>query len=457
MSGESVRRRLRYFTTHVLLFVATPLTYISAHQGSSRAPTFTRAFALRPDEGVFAYSRISPNGQQLAYASERPSSQNPDRIERHVTIVDLRSGKTIFSERGIDAYWSVNGTRIIYLSHADGASSVSIREASTGSIWRDIAPSNLGDYYSWSFRDGKDLILTIKGNYYALRNQRAVLPYKTIPECPGLGRGERPLVSKNGRRVSVFVRGELVIRELDSCNEVVHTHVRGAKADLSFDNRYLAFHALRPRTRNYDIQVIDLERRTIRTVTNLEGSSLFPSWTQDGRLSFRYDGPDYRGFIVAGNVLSAPEQPLPESFSSSATVSWEEVFPETPRPRTEAAVVTIWSTWSAHSEDALKASAEVARSLRAQNLSATVLTALEPASQMSDARRIRSRLSQPGGDIPLAPHRLHLTDADNQIPTTILFVKGRMVGRKLGAQSADAIGAWVLSFTSRATPNESIE
>ena len=37
---------------------------------------------------------------------------------------------------------------------------------------------------------------------------------------------------------------------------------------------------------------------------------------RDGRLSFRYDSPDYRGFMFASNVLSVAESPLPKSGGS---------------------------------------------------------------------------------------------------------------------------------------------
>ena len=46
-------------------------------------------------------------------------------------------------------------------------------------------------------------------------------------------------------------------------------------------------------------------------------------------------------------------------------------------------------------------------------------------------------------EITLAPDRLALTEAMNQIPTTLLFKNGVLVDRKLGAQSADSLAAWV--------------
>ena len=43
---------------------------LSTRVAAQSAPAFERVFALRTDEGVFAYSRISPNGRFLAYAAE---------------------------------------------------------------------------------------------------------------------------------------------------------------------------------------------------------------------------------------------------------------------------------------------------------------------------------------------------------------------------------------------------
>ena len=36
---------------------------------TTRAPRFERVYPLQPTEGVFAYSRISPDGRYLAYAA----------------------------------------------------------------------------------------------------------------------------------------------------------------------------------------------------------------------------------------------------------------------------------------------------------------------------------------------------------------------------------------------------
>ena len=87
-----------------------------------RGPHYEHVFTLKPKEGVFAYARISPDGKRLAYASQisaRPSAQR----NWSVTAVDLTTQKTLFSENGIDAYWSNDGTRVIY----SGMGGVTIR------------------------------------------------------------------------------------------------------------------------------------------------------------------------------------------------------------------------------------------------------------------------------------------------------------------------------------------
>src|SRR2546430_17359310 len=94
----------------------------------SATPRFTRLLALDPDEGVFAYARISPDGRTLVYASE---ARNPTRGRNQtqiVTLVDLATQNVLFTERGIDAYWSLEGDRMIY----SGEGGVSIRHDNSG-------------------------------------------------------------------------------------------------------------------------------------------------------------------------------------------------------------------------------------------------------------------------------------------------------------------------------------
>ena len=423
-----------------VLYLAPVL--LALEPAPARAPQFERVLALDPAEGVFAYARISPDGRHLAYASERGSS-------RTVTLVDLTTKKTLFTEPGIDAYFSTEGDRFIYLSRHRGGS-VAMYHMADGSVARDVAPVNLGDYFSWGFRDRKNLVLTIRSYFYYLDGDEAVLPASRVPPCEGIGVGDRPLLSRDGQRITTFVRGTIVVRSLTDCAYIFDTGIQGAKADFSWDGRYIAFHAPKAKGTGYDIQVVDLEKRTVRTVTNMAGSSYFPSWTKDGRLNFRYDGPEYRGFMMAKNVLSAPAQPLPATPQQiPARRDWDDIFPETAAPSHGLNLVMIWSTWSAHSPEALLDLQRAKEYFARQSIDVGVLTATEPGSLEPDVARLLQRHDIQLSRIPLAPGRLGLTEAANQIPTTLLFRDGHLIDRRLGAQTLDDLRAWVAEQSDR--------
>lgn len=424
---------------------------------SVQAPTFTQAYPLSPTEGVFAYSRISPDGNYLAYAAmsydiNRPRAQSAENLygpagtvvdPGTVTVVDLRARKVLFTEKGIDAYWSLDGERIIY-----SGPSVSIWHRSTGAISRNVVPNNLGDYYSWAVRDGKNLILTISSNYYYLNGDKGVLPAGRVASCPGIGTGDRPLISKDGMRITTFVRGNIVVRGLTDCDNALDTGIAGQKADFSYDGRYIAFHTQRPGTRHYDIDIVDLEKRTVRNVTStLPGSSLFPNWTRDGRLSFRYDSPDYRGFMFASNVLSVPAAPLPTRTSPlPAERSWSDIFPGTPRQSGAYTMVLVWSSWSAHSPVALADMQRARAYFQQTHLDVNVFASPEPGSLDADVQHLvaRNRIDLPA--IAITPQGLAMTEGRNQMPTTLVFRGDRLIDRRLGAQTFDELRQWLAAL-----------
>src|SRR5688500_913294 len=185
--------------------------------------TLAQVHALESDEGVFAYSRISPDGRYLAYASESRLIPSGSGRAQDVVVVDLAGGSEEFRERGIDAYWSPDGDRMIFLSFRDPANRVAILHRETGVVTRDVAPDSLGDYYSWGVHDGTDRILTIRSRYYDLDGDRAILPAAQVPACPDIGVGARPLLSKDGRRVTTFVGGTIVVRSIADCSVILDT------------------------------------------------------------------------------------------------------------------------------------------------------------------------------------------------------------------------------------------
>ena len=403
-------------------------------------PKYARLFTLKAKEGVFAYARISPDGNTLVYASEKRDTRHPNGMGLLETVVDLTSKKILYTENGIDAYWSPDGKKVIY----SGENGVSLRDVWKKQTAGNVAPPGLGDYYSWATRDGKDLILTIDSRYYYLNGEKAVQPIQKVKSCDKIGTGERPLISKDGTRITTFVEGNIVVRGLDNCDDIFDTGIKGAKADFSWDGRYIAFHSLKPEGAGYDIQIVDLKEKTIRTLPNLKGSALFPSWTKDGRLCFRYDGADYRGFMMASNVLDIPSKPLPaaaEPLPKNRT--WEDIFPETARDKHTLNVVLIWAPWSAHSGIAFDELGQARDYFAGQHTDISFASAADPASGEPEIQRQMSVFASPVPRIALAPKGLALTEARNQMPTTLLFRDGVLVDRRLGAQTAEQLKEWI--------------
>ena len=162
----------------------------AAAQSPQAGPRYTQAYALKPREGVFAYARISPDGRRLVYASQLPAVPGVPRMWTE-TLVDLATKDVLLNEPGIDAYWSLDGTRIIY----SGDGGVTVRYVDSTAKVVSPGANSLGDYYSWAARDGRDLILTIESNYYYLDHDKAVLPPSKVKACGAIGTGERPLIS----------------------------------------------------------------------------------------------------------------------------------------------------------------------------------------------------------------------------------------------------------------------
>lgn len=418
------------------LVLAAALVSIRA---TPAAPVYKSVHTLEPREGVFAYARISPDGTRLAYASQiaaRPANQR----DWTVTIVDLATKKTLVSRPGIDAYWSADGKRIIY----SGADGVTILNVDTGAASYAPEASGLGDYFSWAMRDGKDLILTIQSNYYYLNGEKPVLPHAKVPKCDKIGTGERPLISKDGRRITTFFKGNLVVRRLDDCANIVETGIQGSKADFSWDGRYIAFHAVKREGAGYEIRIVDLQRRTVRTLPGLVGSALFPSWTVDGRLCFRYDGPDFRGFLMADHVLDVPDEPLPlVAAALSDHRRWEDIFPETPAQRRGTRVVMIWAPWSAHSLEAFTHLQQAREHFATRGTNIEIVAAADPGSRERDVARQLADFRVTIPRLPLSQQGLALTEARNQMPTTLLFRDGALIDRRLGAQSFEALRDWL--------------
>jgi hypothetical protein len=85
-----------------------------------------------------------------------------------------------------------------------------------------------------------------------------------------------------------------------------------------------------------------------------------------------------------------------------------------------------------------------ARSYFSQHqLDVGVMTATDPGSLPGDIDQLLERHHIELPRIPLAAERLFLTEAHNQIPTTLLFRNGELIDRRLGAQTFEQLRDWV--------------
>jgi dipeptidyl aminopeptidase/acylaminoacyl peptidase len=412
-------------------------------------------YALRNGETVFAYARISPDGRRLAYSSETRDPTALGRYQRTVRVIDLATQQVVFEEGGLDPYWSPDSARLIF--RANRPLGVSVLDLATGSVTRNIADERLGDYFSWGRQNGRDVILTILGHYYSIDGASAVSTWETISPCPGWGTGERPLLSRDARRISAFHDGTVIVRNLRDCGGFFDTHLRGAKADWSPDGRRIAFHMQKPTGRGYRVVVVDLFRRRMMPVGDLPGSSFYPSWTDDGRLCFRYDSDDFKGFVIADGFDQRGE-PLPTTTARSpTTVLWRSVFPEQPEPKSAYTVAMVWATWGAHCQTALADLEEAISRLRAVHIDAASAVVNEPVSNEKEVRRVLRRLHSSAPHFAVAPERLWLTRADNQIPALMLFKGETLVARRLGAQTVDELVRWIREANSNGDAAASAE
>jgi hypothetical protein len=387
-------------------------------------------------ESVFAYSRISGDGRYLAYSFTGEAAGSADDARR-LRVVDLSTREPIFEDFGIDGYWSPDGSRLIYKARRAIGFKVAIWNRETSQLTLDVFPAALGDYYSWGGSPAGETVMTIDGWYLRLTGPVTTAAPQRMPACPGIGRGARPLISRDGLRASVFVGDQLILRNVRDCDGVVFTGLTGAKADWSRDGRYLAFHTA---TANeaYEVGVYDTRTASYAAVPTPEGSSFFPSWTDDDALVFRHEGRGYRGFMRVDGTVTArtSERPLAGALVpfSQPVAEWQAVL-----PRRRCVVVLLWTTWGAHSYDALTAF----EAARQASTDCAFVTAHDSASAAADVQRAVDAALY-GGVMVRAPWTaMRSAGGFNQTPTDILFRDGLLADRILGALGSVELLAWL--------------
>ena len=404
--------------------------------------TIDEVHVLDDKEGIFAYSRISPDGRLLAYTSLR--FRSPDRTFRNVRVVDLDTGATVFETRGLDGYWSPGGRELIFRDQSSRTDSVSVLDIDTGLVRREVAPPELGDYFSWGLDDGQDIIATNENNYYRLEEGKAVLPASRIAGCDGAASAKGPFISKDGRRVAAFAGKMIIVRNLDDCEDIIRTGIEGGKADFSYDGRYIAFHAQKPSGLGYEVKVVDLVGRTVRSVADLPGSSFYPSWTADGRLCFRYDAADFRGFVMVSNFMTRPAEPLPVAAQAVlASVGWSDLFVEGEARPEEWRLVLVWAPWCTHCGEAFRELQEAAETWRSAGGRVSLFAAAEPNSRQGDVATMARLEGIVAPALRMKREGVSASGAANQLPTVLLFAGDRLVDRKLGTQARNGVVEWL--------------
>jgi len=106
-------------------------------------------------------------------------------------------------------------------------------------------------------------------------------------------------------------------------------------------------------------------------------------------------------------------------------------------------VVMIWAPWSAHSQIAFT-DLDRARDYFATNgADVSIAAAADPGSAESEITRQWSAFQVNVPRVALSPSGLALTEARNQMPTTLLFRDGVLVDKKLGAQTFEQLKTWI--------------
>ena len=409
---------------------------------------YQHVLPLSPGVRVFAYSRVSPDGDALAFALDDTTRFRFLRRPRTLHVVDLNSRETLLSEPGMDGYWSTDGTKLIYLNRS-GESDVRIWSKDGGSEVTSVADRGLGDYFSWGSRDGRDMIMTIRGSYYFLGPDHRATEISEMQPCPELSENPRPFLSRDGQKATVFTDdGLIAVRNVDDCDDVLLTGTRGAKADFSWDGRYIAFHSPKAdQSGRFQISVIDLEEETLIPVTNLEGSSFYPSWSKDGSLYFHYDSEEFRGFVAATGFLDNPSTQLTDRNDAlDGTPDLGDLLDPAPSPSTPVVVLNMWATWCGHCRDELPILQELQDSYGREQIA--VLLAADWNSRPEDISRVLSVNDIELSQVRLMPSSMAFVGGFNQIPASLVFVNGRLFGRRLGALSRIEWEAWVDSALS---------
>ena len=103
----------------------------------------------------------------------------------------------------------------------------------------------------------------------------------------------------------------------------------------------------------------------------------------------------------------------------------------------------IWAPWSAHSREAFGELEQAREYLSARIPGLAVMAAADPGSPEATSPASSPTFTSPCRASRSRASGLLLTEARNQMPTTLLFRDGVLIDRRLGAQSFERLRDWV--------------
>ncbi len=270
----------------------------------------------------------SPNGQEIAVATEGVIGPSIRTSESKIWIVDLSTGlkRRVVEDDGVQPSWSPDGSRIAYWSVPAGGSQRSLWSvpAEGGapsrlledefSNWNPIWSPDGNWLYFGSDRSGGLNLWQVPVDQKAGKVRGKPLPV-TIPAAAsgfwGLSSDGRQMIYAADERksnVESFPFDPVTLRVTSGVEtEVTSGSHRVFSAAVSPDGTQVAFHEVMPRE---DLFVVRADGTGQRQLTNDSFNDRQPFWSPDGRQLLFYS--DRGGIYEAWVIPAAADRPEPE-------------------------------------------------------------------------------------------------------------------------------------------------
>ena len=305
-----------------LVVDAAPLTMASGKRASGNSDNFPS---------------WSPNGQQIAFASDRDGN-----FEIYVMDADGSNLRRLTNNGDRDVYpsWSPDGQQIAFVSDRDGNFEIYVMDADgsnpenrTNNPDSDGAPSWSPDGQQIAFmsnRDGNSEIYVIGwGVFSRLTHDPTDAPaWDRFPSWSPDGQQIAFVSDREGRR-GIYVMDS----DGDNLRRLTDHPASDGAPSWSPDGERIAFE-----DSDSEIYVMDSDGDNLRRLTINGDRDVYPSWSPDGQqIAFASDreGDSFEIYVMDadGSETSVSQAPEPET-PEPETPEPETPEPETPEPET---------------------------------------------------------------------------------------------------------------------------